>query len=276
MKRIARNSLMWKALKGLYSPGRAFSKLVSLVPFAPFWLKCALDAFSRPALAYGVVQAALQAQALGINEISAVEFGVGEGGGLLELESYGGQVTKNLGIEVRIFGFDLGTGLPISADYRDCPYIWQEGLYRMDIEALRSRLKTAELIIGDVKDTVNTFFETYSVPPVGFISFDLDFYSSTLSAFRMLEIDRLEAFLPRAFCYFDDVVGPDEALHSEYTGELLAIHEFNGKNRDRKIAKIHGLQGKRIAPCFWADQMYVLHLFEHPYYSTYVYPYPHL
>jgi hypothetical protein len=70
-------------------------------------------------------------------------------------------------------------------------------------------------------------------------------------------------------------LGPDEALHSEYTGELVAIHKLNGKNKSRKIPKIDGLQGKRIAPCFWAEQMYVLRLFSHPYYSTYIYPYPH-
>jgi len=146
----------------------------------------------------------------------------------------------------------------------------------MDIEALHSKLTTAELIIGDVKDTLNTFLESCSIPPIGFISFDLDFYSSAIAAFRILETDKLEVFLPRTFCHFDDIVGPDEAQHSEYTGELLAIAEFNEKYKDRKIAKIHGLRDKRIAPCFWANQMYVLHLFEHPNYSTFVYFKPYL
>lgn len=272
MKPIRRYSLMWKALKGLYSPGMAFSKVVSLTPFAPFWLKCALDAFRRPYFVYGIVEAALQAQALGIDEISVIEFGVGEGGRLLEMEDHSRQVTRNLGVGVRVFGFDLGTGLPSPEDYRDSPYWWKRDLFKMDIEALRSKLETATLILGNVEDTAYTFFDAYQPPPVGFISFDLDFYSSTVAAFRMLETDRLEGFLPRTFCYFDDIVGADEELHSEFTGELLAIHEFNEKHRSRKLAKIHGLQHKRITPCPWADQMYVLHLFEHPHYSTSIRP----
>lgn len=270
MKRLVRYSRKWKVLKGLYSPGWLFSQIVKRIPFAPFWLKCALDGFNRPSHAYGVVQAALQAKALGINEISVIEFGVGKGGGLLELESYGNKVAKNLHVKVNIFGFDLGTGLPSPVDYRDCPYIWQKGFYKMDIEELRSKLTITELIIGDVKSTISTFLESYNVPPIGFISFDLDFYSSTEAAFRILETDKLKLFLPRTFCHFDDIIGPDEALHSEYTGELLAIAEFNKKYKDRKIAKIHGLRDKRIAPCYWSEQMFVFHLFEHPNYSTFV------
>ena len=78
MKRLERYSSKWNVLKGFYSPGWLFSRIVSLIPFTPFYIKCALDAFNRPSHAYGIVQAALQAKALEINEISVIEFGVGK------------------------------------------------------------------------------------------------------------------------------------------------------------------------------------------------------
>jgi hypothetical protein len=112
-----------------------------------------------------------------------------------------------------------------------------------------------------VKETVERFFSAYSPPPIGFIAFDMDYYSSTATALEILRTTQAERFLPRTLCYFDDIVGPDEACHSEFSGELLAITEFNSAAKDKKIAKIHGLVHKRIAQCYWADQMYPLHLF---------------
>ena len=272
MKRIVRKSPLWRGLKALYSPGRAVSKILSIAPFVPFALRCALDAFPRPHYAYGAVQAARLATTLGIQEIAAIELGVGKGGGLLELEALQALTTRHFGVAMRVFGFDLGEGLPEPVDFRDCPYLFRRGLYRMDKDVLRTRLKHATLILGDVEETARTFFDSYSPPPIGFIAFDLDYYSSTVSALQILGTNKVERFLPRTLCYLDDIVGPDEACHSEYSGELLAIQEFNSMAEDRKIAKIHGLAHKRIAPCYWADQMYVLHLFSHPQYNHFIDP----
>ncbi|HEY7318933.1 MAG TPA: hypothetical protein VIE89_15270 [Candidatus Binatia bacterium] len=272
MKRIVRSSLLWRGLQALYSPGRVISKLLGITPFVPFSLKCALDAFPRPYYAYGVVQAARLAQKLDIKEIAVIEFGVGRGEGLIKLELLQEQITGQFDVAVRVFGFDLGEGLPAPKDFRDCPYLWRRGLFRMEKETLQKRLKHATLVIGDVGDTVERFFSTYSPPPIGFISFDMDYYSSTVSALELLRTTQIERFLPRTLCYFDDVVGADEACHSEYDGELLAIKEFNSAAEDRKIAKIHGLAHKRIAYCYWADQMYALHFFSHPQYNQFVHP----
>ena len=238
----------------------------------PFSLKCALDAFHRPFYAYGLVHAARLAQKLDIKEIAVVEFGVGRGDGLIDLESLQHQITGEFNVAVRVFGFDLGDGLPAPKDFRDSPYLWKRGLFLMEKDSLQKRLKHATLIIGDVKDTVERFFSAYSPPPIGFISFDMDYYSSTLSALQMLRTTQVERFLPRTLCYLDDIVGPDEACHSEYSGELLAINEFNSSAEDRKIAKIYGLAHKRIVKCYWADQMYALHLFSHPQYNRFVDP----
>jgi hypothetical protein len=41
------------------------------------------------------------------------------------------------------------------------------------------------------------------------------------------------------FMYFDDVVGDETWLCNEFTGELLAIDEFNQKHGLKKICKNH-------------------------------------
>jgi hypothetical protein len=105
--------------------------------------------------------------------------------------------------------------------------------------------------------------------PIGFVAFDLDYYSSTRAALKLF-CGPDSALLPRVFCYFDDTIGPDAALHCEFVGELLAIHEFNQEHVDRKLARINGLRHKRRIDAAWHDAMFVCHLFHHPLYNTYV------
>ncbi len=54
----------------------------------------------------------------------------------------------------------------------------------MDEAKLPSTLHRSELVIGDVKETPSP---AHAVWPIGFISFDLDYYSSTRDAFRIFE-----------------------------------------------------------------------------------------
>lgn len=70
-------------------------------------------------------------------------------------------------------------------------------------------------MIGNVSDTVKTFVEEFDPAPIGFIAFDLDYYSSTKAALQLLEQPH-ERFLPRVFCYFNDIVGPPFELHCEF------------------------------------------------------------
>ena len=44
-------------------------------------------------------------------------------------------------------------------------------------------------------------------------------------------------FLPRVFCYFDDTIGTDVELFNDYTGERLAINEFNLNSETIKITR---------------------------------------
>lgn len=220
--------------------------------------------------AYGVFAAVELAARLKIPAVTVIELGVAGGNGLLELERLGVTLGSERGVEATVVGFDGGTGMPKPQDYRDNPYAWREGFFGMDEALLRSRLRVAELIIGEVSETCPRFLQSQP-PPIGFVSFDLDYYSSTDAALRtLLEGDR-SRYLPRVLCYFDDTVGPHSEMHSEYTGELLAISEFNERNPRRKLARLNGLRhkvGQFDGP--WVEGMFVLHIFDHPDYGTYV------
>jgi hypothetical protein len=250
-------------------PDSVVRTVVRQLGLGSYEFRMELDAFDRPAYAYSMWHSAQLAHALNLPKLSAIEFGVAGGNGLAEMEKLALQIEERIPVKWEIYGFDLGEGLPEYSDYRDCPFIWRKGLYKMDVEAVRSRLKRASLILGPVAETTRPFVANFKPAPLGFISFDLDYYSSTRDAFHILgESD--EVFLPRVFCYFDDVSGSDDQLLCEDLGELLAIEEFNRENSQQKIRPIHGLQSKRRLLCPWAEKVYALHRFHHPLYNTYV------
>ena len=241
--------------------------LDSVFNFLSYEAKLRVRSVTRSQYGFGLLQAARLAARLGIPKISAIEFGVAGGNGLLALEDHARHVTRETAVEFDIYGFDSGAGLPAPTDFRDMPYAWEQGFYAMDVEKLEKRLRSAKLVIGDVRETVQRFSES-NPTPIGFISFDLDYYSSTMAALRVLDM-RSENLLPRLFCYFDDVAGGPAYCYNEFTGELLAINEFNQSHADRKLAKIAGLRHNfRSLPTLWHEQMYVAHLFDHPQYNT--------
>jgi hypothetical protein len=139
----------------------------------------------------------------------------------------------------------------------------------MDEEKLKTRLKKAKLILGDVKDTVDTFIRIHGPTPIGFVSFDVVYYSSTVGALKLFDSPS-DNLLPRVFCHFDDTIGEDDHLHSEWTGPLVAIREFNEKSQNRKLPPICGLRQSRIIASDWHDQPFVLHDFQHPQYDVYL------
>jgi hypothetical protein len=225
----------------------------------------------RPHYLWGVLQGAGLAKVLDIPRIVVLEFGVAGGAGLLSLERCAEKVEAQLGVAIDVYGFDTGTGLPHSQDYRDVPYMWNEGYFSMDIAQLKSRLQRAELKLGLVQDTVPEFLSTTSAP-VAFISFDLDLYTSTRDAFQLLEAPA-HRLLPRTFCYFDDILGYGMC---EYNGERLAIAEFNADHSDRKVAPIYGLKHFvtwQYRHAFWTDAFYMAHCFTHPLYNASAFAY---
>jgi hypothetical protein len=230
--------------------------------------RLALGAFERPAYAYCVYESALLAKQLGYSRISAIEFGVAGGNGLVALERYASKTAEQVGIEIEVYGFDTGLGLPPPADYRDLPYHWKPGFFRMDEQHLRAKLQSAELILGDIAETASDFFRIHCPAPIAAVIHDLDFYSSTAAALRMFDVDE-QYRIPRIFCYFDDIVGTEVELYNDYTGERLAIYEFNQAHTAMKLSKAYHLvdRGKTRD---WYYHIFILHDFAHSRYNHFV------
>ena len=246
---------------------RFFADFLACLPVS---LRYRVLAIKKPGYWYGLLNAATLAQRLGIQRITAIEFGVAEGRGLLYLEDIAQAITKRCGVEIDLFGFGTVAGMPAPIDYRDLPYMWREGMFPMDHDTLEQKLTRAKLILGNVEQTTQSFFADSCEAPVGFLSFDLDYYSSTKSALEFLRKAGADDVLPRVFCCFDDVVGPvlaDQAILCEYVGQPLAIKEFNDENTDMKLGELTDLTNKFLLPCQWHKKMYVLHYFRHPLYT---------
>jgi hypothetical protein len=225
-----------------------------------------MGSIDRPHYGHCLLHAGLLARKLGYPRISAIEFGVAAGNGLLALERHAEVVTKETGVEVATYGFDTGVGLPPPRDYRDMPYLYQAGDFTMDVEKLEARLKSSKLILGPVSETVPRFFHHEHPSPIGFAAFDLDYYSSTVDALRIFDSDH-KHFLPRVSCYFDDIAGDIDWAYNEFTGELLAIKEFNATHEDMKIAPVQGFRYRQPKPQLWHEKVFVAHRFRHPDYG---------
>jgi hypothetical protein len=245
--------------------------LWSRFPIGPLDLRVRYGISSRPHYTYGVYHAAQLAAKLGIKAISVVEFGVAGGRGLLALENIATEVSRALDVKIAVYGFDSGEGMPAPVDYRDLPHVWGPGFYKMDQTALKATLKHANLVLGDVASTVPAFLKTPNLAPVGFVAFDLDYYSSTKVALKLLD-GGPELHLPRTYCYFDDVLWPETSCQNEFVGVLCAIREFNLEHDLLKIAPINMLSYMLPHPAAWNEQMYVLHDFGDPLYSVNITP----
>ncbi|HEX3036921.1 MAG TPA: hypothetical protein VHT73_17675 [Thermodesulfobacteriota bacterium] len=134
-----------KLLKLVFNPSLMLIELWKKIPIGPFELRLALDIFNRPPYAYCTYHAAQQAKQLGINRISVIEFGVAGGLSLVELEGISEAVSRETNVDIDVYGFELSTGLPNPVDYRDLPYVFQEGFYKMDVDSLKKRLRKAIL-----------------------------------------------------------------------------------------------------------------------------------
>lgn len=245
----------------------AFRKVIRKYNLGSYEFRYGIGAVVRPQYAYLVYQAARLASALHEPRVSILEFGVAGGAGLLALESHAEEIEKIFPVQIEVYGFDSGAGLPPPMDYRDLPYHWQPGFFQIDVAKLQQRLTRSRLVLGNVTETVNTFFEDQHPAPIGAISFDLDFYSSTVAALRLLDANDRH-FLPRMFCYFDDTLGEIE-FYSDFAGERLAIQEFNDFHPCMKFSPAYHLRSVPAAPV-WHHQIWVLHNFRHPQYNTFV------
>lgn len=212
-----------------------------------------------------MIQAAALARALGLRRVSVLEMGVAGGRGLVSLEQIAAQVERHIPVSIDVYGFDTGHGLPRPTDFRDHPNLYTAGDYAMEHHALSRRLTRAHLLLGDVAETIGPFIAR-APAPVGFVSWDLDYYSSTMAAFQLLEAPA-SVLLPRIASYFDDIMG---LTFGDHVGERAAIAEFNASHLTRKVSPIHGLRHHLpwpLSAAQWPEMMYLVHLFDHPRYG---------
>ncbi len=224
----------------------------------------------RPQYAWGAVFAAALARALGNGGVALIEFGVAGGRGLLALRDVAEDVSSRFGLRLCVYGFDTGCGLPDITDPRDLPQLWKAGDYPMKGDALKDLLRSgAKILIGDVKETLDTFLsEPHS--PVGFASFDMDFYNSTKSALKLFRGSvPLEHCLPRVVCYMDDIMG---VSFGDVSGERLAMKEYNQEESPmRCISPVYGLRYHLGWPhnrAQWPDMLFWAHFLDHPQYGV--------
>lgn len=236
------------------------------IPLIPYKWLLIIKHKKYPAYHYSVYHASLLAKSLGYKEISVIEFGCAKGKGLLELESITTKIEKLIGIKIQIYGFDTGEGLPKPQDFRDLSYHWQKGDFKMDKKTLK--LKKANLLLGNIDNTKKDFFNNFNVAPIGAVFFDFDYYSSTKSGMDLL-LSEETYYLPRVYTYFDDIIGNERELYNDFTGERLAIKEFNEEQATLKFSVAYHLICKKIIES-WYHQIFILHRFKHPLYDKHL------
>jgi hypothetical protein len=242
-----------------------FFKLNKVIPYE---IRLNYDLVTRPWYGYSIFTAAKMAKALNHKSISILEFGVAGGNGLINIEKHVDEIKKIIDIDFEVYGFDLETGLPKAESKKDLSYHWEEGFFKMKKKELEKKLKISKLVLGDVKETCFTFFEKYKPAPIGCVFIDLDYYSSTVHALKIFDgADNF--FLPRLICYFDDVLGSENELYNEFSGELAAINDFNFTNKNKKISKLRCLYERKFR-AGWNEMLYSYHNFEHPDYNRHI------
>lgn len=189
----------------------------------------AMRRLDRMHYAEPIFQAALEAKKKGYNEISVIEFGVAGGTGLVLADLYARETERLTGIKIQVYGFDRGTGLPLANKAEDLLIAYKEGDFAMDETALRRQLRGAKLVLGDIRETSKDFFEKYSPAPIGAMFIDVDLYESTVAVLDML-LESDDWYMPVVYMWFDDL-----AVGSDFSGEWLAIKDFNAKSVNSKI-----------------------------------------
>jgi hypothetical protein len=172
-------------------------------------------------------------------------------------------VTAATNVSIDIAGFDREGGMPEPVDHRDHPELWQAGDFVSDHNKLRAMLPAnARLIVGELSETVPAFVAGLSLQaPLGFVSLDVDYYSSASQALRVFD-GAPSLYLPWTCLYADDVVYPS---NNRWCGELLAIEEFNERHTSRKIDRWGFLPAfRRIKNARWLQQVYFVHCLDHP------------
>ena len=131
----------WAALlrERLSEPLHISALSLLVLAFGSFRAKVYFDIYRRPQHAFGLLYAADQANRLGVKTITAIEFGVATGAGLVNICDLAATVSKETGVNFNIVGFDSGQGMPPPRDYRDQSHLYAAGDFPMANEAQLDR-----------------------------------------------------------------------------------------------------------------------------------------
>jgi len=258
------NKYIWKRLmyERLSEPLHLNFISLFIAIFGTLRKRIEFDLVLRQQHAYSLLDAADQAKKYGYTKVSIFEFGVAAGAGLLNLQSLAKRITTFTGIGFDIYGFDTGTGMPSPVSFKDHPELYQTGDFPMDFEKLEKKLdNNTQLVLGPISNSIVKFLAlNFSHAPIGFISIDVDYYSSTVDALNLFKHSATN-FLPRVVIYLDDL---EDLSHNSYCGEQAAVHEFTSQNPLRPIEKHPFLRGYRLFKnARWIDHIYQCHVLDH-------------
>jgi hypothetical protein len=232
--------------------------------FGNLRMKIIFDQVPKQSYAFGMMRAADFARDQGASEVIAIEFGVAAGRGLMNLADLGRRIGAETGVRFHVYGLDGGAGMPPPRDYRDHPDLYQAGDFPMfdSAKLQRSLPPNAQLLLGDLGENAKKVVASASRErPIGFVAFDVDYYYSTMDALRVFDGDA-RCYLPAVVLYFDDTL---HWMHNQWTGELLAINDFNDAHEWRKIDRPYYIVNSRLyRNAHWLDQIYTLHVLDHP------------
>ena len=205
------------------------------------------------------------AKKLGHDDLCVLELGVADGNGILSLIKYKRIIENELNVKIKVYGFDLGSGLPEIKKKEDLPFFWKQGDYKSEGFEKLNNIKDVKIYQGDIKNTILDFANS-NTSKIACIFFDLDLYSSTESF--LSNINNLEKhLLPRTLCYFDDLYVADNCVDNT-NGELLAIAEFNKQKSNFQLGKpVDHLNDFKFPLA--KGQLYTLHNFKNEQYNQF-------
>jgi hypothetical protein len=210
--------------------------------------------FGRFEYALGIAASVRQAWLCGYNEITLVELGVAGGAGFNTMVKVADYFKERYDMKINVVGFDNPNGMPPTIDYRDHPEIWSPGQFGTTQANVASwnLPDWATYIEGDVRKTIPEFVKTFD-NRIAWISLDVDYYSSTVSAFPLFEMPA-ERYIPAVGLHVDDI--NTGITYNPWCGEALAINEFNDSHAMRKIEEKNFM--------WQIHNFHVLHILDHP------------
>ncbi len=261
-----KHSYIWKriALERLTEPLHLNILSLFIMAFGSWRSKVAFDLIMRPHNAFCILDAAKRCNHYGIKKMAICEFGVAGGAGLVNMAIIAKTVSKITGVDIRVFGFDTGEGMPWSpVDYRDHPEHYSVGNFKMDVEKLKANLPdNTELVLGEAAKTIPAFLSRMEIENycVGYIVVDVDYYTSTVDVLTLFDGKPI-LYLPLVNIYLDDIGDP---THHPSAGELLAVEEFNNTRPLRKIYTDPFLENRRVfRRANWIKHIRYLYVLDH-------------